>query len=196
MEDALHQDWRVDEEGIPERRRSASMAAASCTPAATSATPTPAPASGSCRATSCSPTLVRENPSARARDSSIDHTLTDFVNSCSDLEFKSNGTNVRCTVSNHSMPLDLEIICGYLGGRKYKVTKERESADFSNFGNAVIDHPTQSGKLLCPLTGKVLNQNEDEVRLHLSGKAYQKKLNSKHGAESEPPLFGQPFERT
>jgi hypothetical protein len=89
------------------------------------------------------------------------------------------------------MPLDLEIICGHLGGHKYKVAKERMSADFSKFGDAVIDHPSQPGKLLCPLTGKVLNRIEAEVRLYLSGKNYQKDYKAKHGKEN--PLFGKPL---
>ena len=112
-------------------------------------------------------------------NNSSDHTdsrLVAFVNSRDDLEFEANGTNVRCTVTNHSLPKDLEVICGHLGGRAYRIASDRLKTDFSKFGDAVCEHPTLPGKLFCPLTKATLNRREHEVRQHLSGKNYQKAL--------------------
>jgi hypothetical protein len=57
---------------------------------------------------------------------------------------------VHCSVTNHDMVFDLVEIQRHLGGRKYTSIMRKQS-DFTDFGDAVIQHPVESSKLYCPV---------------------------------------------
>jgi hypothetical protein len=57
---------------------------------------------------------------------------------------------VHCSVTNHDMVFALVEIQRHLGGRKYTSIMRKQS-DFTDFGDAVIQHPVESSKLYCPV---------------------------------------------
>eukprot|EP00026_Physarum_polycephalum_P006529 Phypoly_transcript_06577.p1 GENE.Phypoly_transcript_06577~~Phypoly_transcript_06577.p1 ORF type:complete len:466 (+),score=147.66 Phypoly_transcript_06577:360-1757(+) len=82
---------------------------------------------------------------------------------------------IRCTLNNADFPPKIEVLTAFVSGPKYKILSTRNFCDWSKYEPDVIAHKTNDTLLYCPITGKTLNKNVEQVEGHLKSKNFQKK---------------------
>ena len=70
------------------------------------------------------------------------------------------------------MPARADVVASYLGGGKFKKTKEWYTFDFSQFLPLIIPDSKDSKLLYCRVTKESLPKIPDKVRQHINGKRY------------------------
>ncbi|GBG68194.1 hypothetical protein CBR_g2746 [Chara braunii] len=97
---------------------------------------------------------------------------------------------VKCTLSGHEILPDVGALEAHLQSKRYKLAKF-ESQELVKLQPHVVQHPEMKDKLLCNLTGKVVNKTEEAVWKHIMGKRFQSILKEKEEGRKRQEGTGQ-----
>ncbi len=59
---------------------------------------------------------------------------------------------IRCIVTNHEMPVNVDVLQQHFNGKRYKLLLKSFQADFSKYEPHIIQSDRNSKKLYCKLT--------------------------------------------
>ena len=96
--------------------------------------------------------------------------LVAFVRGHPQLSFLGNG-KVACAVTAHECPADLATVRAHLASKRYRLN-EGYARDYGHLRPFIVDHESDRRKLLCLLTGHVLNKIPDQLALHVNSKKF------------------------
>ena len=74
-----------------------------------------------------------------------------FLETHADAEVMDNG-KIRCTLTGHEMPAQLEAVDAYWSGKKYRSAKAKREYDFSQHEPYLVPHTKNPHLLYCTLT--------------------------------------------
>lgn len=100
------------------------------------------------------------------------HSLADLLAKNTDYLTLTANNKVRCSLTEHEMPCNADVVFSYMNGKKFKKAKEWYSYDYSEFLPHIVPDKRNAHKLFCRLTKQSLNKIPDEVRKHIAGKKY------------------------
>jgi len=119
--------------------------------------------------------------------SGLDSAVQRFVDEHSDAEVLPSG-KVRCTITNHEMAAELELLKHHWSGKKYAVRKSQSKYDFKQHEPWIVPHKKDSNLLYCTLTKQPLSRQPKTVEGHVNGKRFRRLLegrNAGDGAKAE-----------
>eukprot|EP00244_Chara_vulgaris_P013854 TRINITY_DN8282_c0_g1_i1.p1 TRINITY_DN8282_c0_g1~~TRINITY_DN8282_c0_g1_i1.p1 ORF type:complete len:374 (-),score=114.96 TRINITY_DN8282_c0_g1_i1:37-1158(-) len=97
---------------------------------------------------------------------------------------------VKCTLSGHEILPDVGALEVHLQSKSYKLAKF-ELQELAKLQPHVVQHPEMKDKLLCNLTGKIVNKTEEAVWKHIMGKKFQSILKEKEEGKKRQEGAGQ-----
>ena len=108
--------------------------------------------------------------------------LADLLKKHSDVLSLQSNNRIKCSVTGHEMPPNVEAVQNHLEGKKFRKALEWYSRDYSQYLPWIIAHKNDHTKLFCTLTRIPLNKIPGEVEKHVNGKNFlrlQKKFEEK-----------------
>mmetsp|Transcript_19942 Transcript_19942/g.27684 ORF Transcript_19942/g.27684 Transcript_19942/m.27684 type:complete len:325 (-) Transcript_19942:177-1151(-) len=98
-----------------------------------------------------------------------------------EIQLLANG-KIKCLVTGHEMTKDLEAMEKHWSGKSYKKKKRAyktgEAVNLEEF-EWIIPHKFEKNKAFCVLTKDTLNRDIDEIKRHVEGRRYLRKLEEK-----------------
>ena len=92
-----------------------------------------------------------------------------FLETHADAEVMDNG-KIRCTLTGHEMPAQLEAVDAYWSGKKYRSAKAKREYDFSQHEPYLVPHTKNPHLLYCTLTKMPVRSTSTDPRpAHASG---------------------------
>ena len=79
---------------------------------------------------------------------------------------------IKCSVTGHEMPPNVESVTSHLNGKKFKKAQEWYTHDYTQYLPLIIEHRTDKTKLFCTLTRLQLNKIPAEIQKHVNGKKF------------------------
>jgi hypothetical protein len=104
-----------------------------------------------------------------------------FVDEHSDAELLPSG-KVLCTVTQHELPANLDLVLAHWSGKKYATKKAQSKYDFSKHEPWIIPNRKSPDLLFCTLTRQAVSRQPKTVEGHVNGKKYKRLL-----AEAQAP---------
>jgi hypothetical protein len=106
---------------------------------------------------------------------SSDPSISAWVDEHSDAELLPSG-KVRCTVTQHELPANIELLRAHWAGKKYVLRKAQSKYDFTRHEPWIVPHKQDPHLLYCTLTKQPLSRQPKTVQGHISGKRFQRLL--------------------
>ena len=106
---------------------------------------------------------------------SADPSISAWVDEHSDAELLPSG-KVRCTVTQHELPANLELLRAHWAGKKYALRKAQSKYDFTRHEPWIVPHKQDPHLLYCTLTKQPLSRQPKTVQGHITGKRFQRLL--------------------
>jgi hypothetical protein len=86
------------------------------------------------------------------------------------------GKSIRCKLTNHEMPMRIDVLAKYIEGKKYKHMRDWYAQDFTKYEPYIVSHRTNPKLLYCNVTKMELNKIPEEIEVHVNGRRYKKLL--------------------
>mmetsp|Transcript_9173 Transcript_9173/g.17322 ORF Transcript_9173/g.17322 Transcript_9173/m.17322 type:complete len:192 (+) Transcript_9173:204-779(+) len=99
------------------------------------------------------------------------------------------GDKIRCTITNHEMPIKLELVEKHIASKKLKQAKEEwYSGDWvEDYLPFIVPHKTDKHRMYCILSKRAINRIPEEIKKHCEGRKFLKlkKLAEERRAKKE-----------
>lgn len=79
---------------------------------------------------------------------------------------------IKCDVTGHELPPDVNAVLAHLNGKKYKKALEWYRVDYSKYEPYIVSHKSDSTKLYCNVTKQDLNKIPIQIEKHFNGKKF------------------------